>query len=457
MRGADRHGGAAASVRARTTLAATLVVAVALVLGAFAFVALVRDSLHDGVESTAEQQVAAIRDQIATSGLPAQPRTEADDDDDPGEGDEPDEEVWQVSERSGDVVRRSQALARPLPRVDDEDVRLPGADDPYLVLTESVGTYDVTVAVSLEEVGDSTRALVPPLLVGLPLLLLLVAGTTWVVAARALAPVERIRREVDHITGDQLERRVPEPSSRDEVHRLATTMNRMLVRLQESSSRQQQFVADASHELRSPLASLRQTAEVARAHPGALPEGELATAVLEEGMRMQRLVDQLLLLTRADEGAVAGDPREVDLDDVVLDAARRLRSTGTSVDVSQVGPARVRADELALTQVVRNLADNAARHATSQVRLAVREVPEGAEVVVEDDGPGVPPDERTRVFERFVRLDEARARDGGGSGLGLAIVAEIVRAHRGSVEVTRAATGGARFVVRLPRGGDRST
>ena len=142
----------------------------------------------------------------------------------------------------------------------------------------------------------------------MPLVLLVVGGTTWMVATRALAPVERIRREVEQITSDRLDRRVPEPGSRDEIHRLALTMNQMLGRLEDSHDRQQQFVADASHELRSPLASIRQTAEVARAHPGALPEGELADAVLEESARMQRLVEQLLLLTRADEGAVAAHP-----------------------------------------------------------------------------------------------------------------------------------------------------
>jgi signal transduction histidine kinase len=193
-------------------------------------------------------------------------------------------------------------------------VRIPGADHLYLVVTEDASTaadvdYVISVAVSLEELDDSTSALVPPLLVGLPLLLLVVGGPTWVVAARALAPVERIRREVEPITADRLHRRVPEPLARDEIHRLASTMNLMLGRLEGSRDRQQQFVADASHELRSPLATIRQTAEVVRDYPGAMPEGELADAVLEESARMQRLVEQLMLLTRADEGMAARAPR----------------------------------------------------------------------------------------------------------------------------------------------------
>jgi signal transduction histidine kinase len=443
---ADRRW-AGASVRTRTTVAAVLVVAIALIAGAFTLVILVRQSLRDGVETSADQRASSLADEIDSSGLPPQQPS----DDEAGDIDDPEDEVWQVTDSSGAVVRTSQQLAEPLPRSDRDEASLDGADHPYLVVTQDAGEYDVAVAVSLEEVDDSTDALLPPLLVGVPLLLLVVGSTTWVVSTRALAPVERIRTEVDQITGDQLERRVPEPPSRDEIHRLASTMNRMLARLEGSRDRQRQFVADASHELRSPLASLRQTAEVAQAHPGALPEGELAAAVMEEGARMQRLVEQLLLLTRADEGGVARNPRDVDVDDLVLTEARRARRAGLTVDVTDVRGGRVRGEEVALAQVVRNLVDNAERHAEALVRISVDESGSDVNLVIEDDGPGVPEDQRERVFERFVRLDEARARDDGGSGLGLAIVEEIVRAHGGSVSVSASELGGARFAVRLPR------
>jgi signal transduction histidine kinase len=435
----------------RTTVAAVLVVAIALLVGAFVLVTMVRGSLHEGLETTAEERASSIADQIQTSGLPDRPSPDAEAAED---GDEPDDLVWQVTDSSGEVVRASQPLREPLPLHDSDQVQVAGAEHDYLVVAEGVRWrgegYVVSVGVTLEEVDDSTAALVPLLLIGVPLVLLVVGGTTWMVATRALAPVERIRREVEQITGQRLDSRVHEPASRDEIHRLALTMNQMLGRIQHSADQQQQFVADASHELRSPLASIRQTAEVARAHPGALPEGELAEAVLEESLRMQRLVEQLLLLTRADEGQVLRSPRDVDLDDLVLTEARRVARAGLTIDSSGVHAGRVRGDETSLAQVVRNLVDNAVRHARSQVALALHEVGDQVELVVEDDGVGVPEEERERVFERFVRLDDARARDAGGSGLGLAIVAEIARVHGGSVSVSESASGGARFVVHLP-------
>jgi len=165
---------------------------------------------------------------------------------------------------------------------------------------------------------------------------------------------------------------------------------------------------------------------------------------------MQRLVEQLLLLTRADEGAVTRAHHDVDLDDLALAVARRVHRPGLRVDTAGIGAGRVRGDQVALMQVVQNLVDNAARHADTVVALAVQETEESVVLVVEDDGPGIPAEHRQRVFDRFVRLDEARARDAGGSGLGLAIVQEIVTAHGGTVDISASDLGGARFVVRLP-------
>ena len=417
------------SVRLRTTAGAVVVVAIALVAGAVVLVALQRSALRDGVESAADERASALADQIEADGLPS--RLGAEDDDE-------DEFVVQVTNPSGRVVLGPE--------------NLPSSG--YLVVSDETeggaNAYVVRVAASLEDVDESTETLVPILLVGIPILLLVVGTTTWFVVTRALAPVERIRREVLEIGEDRLDRRVPVPESSDEIHLLATTMNEMLERLQGSRQRQRRFVSDSSHELRSPLASLRQSAEVAQTHPDALPDGELADVVLAETLRMQRLVDQMLLLTRSDEGAAAEVRREVDVDDLVRTEAARVRREGLTVDTSGVATGRVLGDELALGQVVRNLLDNAARHATARIAVSVVQDEARVVLVVDDDGAGVPPAERERVFERFVRLDEARARDDGGSGLGLAIVREITRAHGGEASLAESAWGGARFTVTLP-------
>jgi signal transduction histidine kinase len=420
----------ASSVRVRTTVGAVVVVALALGIGAVVLVGLQRDALRDGVESSAEDRASALADQIEADGLPS---SLGEDDDD----DEEEDVVVQVTDESGTVVLGAEELP----------------DDGYATVSEdadSGGTeYVVRVAASLDDVEESTATLVPLLLVGVPVLLVVVGATTWAVVTRALSPVERIRREVEVIGDEGLDRRVPVPRARDEIHRLATTMNAMLTRLETSRRRQQRFVSDSSHELRSPLASLRQNAEVARAHPDAMPAGELADVVFEESVRMQRLVDQMLLLTRTDEGELGHRQREVDLDDLARTEAARLRN-GLVIDTSRVGDGRVLGDELALGQVVRNLLDNAARHAQERVEVCVHRDGPRVVLTVDDDGAGIPEDQRERVFERFVRLDEARARDDGGSGLGLAIVREISRAHGGEAAVSASALGGARFTVDLP-------
>jgi signal transduction histidine kinase len=177
--------------------------------------------------------------------------------------------------------------------------------------------------------------------------------------------------------------------------------------------------------------------------------------VLAEDLRLQRLAEDLLLLTRADEQTLALRRRPVDLDDLVFDEARRLRETGgLRVDTTAVSAGRVEGDAGALRRVLRNLGDNAARHARGRLAFSVAERDGTVLLEVEDDGPGIPEADRTRVFERFVRLDDARARDGGGSGLGLAIVAEVVAAHGGTVAIASGRLGGARVEVTLPRLGD---
>jgi signal transduction histidine kinase len=260
-----------------------------------------------------------------------------------------------------------------------------------------------------------------------------------------------MRQEVDAVTASSLDQRIRDPGRADEIGRLASTMNRMLDRLDTSQRSQRQFVSDASHELRSPLASLRQYAEVAQAHPDRMSLDDLSEAVLDEGARLERLVRGMLLLAQVNERSLQATGRAVDLDDLMLAEARRLRDTmALSIDATGVAAARVHGDETLLGQVVRNLVDNAAQHASGRVTLTLRVEGESAVLAVEDDGHGVPAAERDRIFERFVRLDASRARASGGTGLGLAIVRETVQAHGGTVQLSDSALGGARFEVRLP-------
>jgi signal transduction histidine kinase len=284
--------------------------------------------------------------------------------------------------------------------------------------------------------------------VAVPLVLALVGGVVWVVTGRALAPVERLRRQVDAVDATDLGQRV-DPGANDELGALADTMNRLLDRIQQAQIAQRRFVSDASHELRSPLATIRQHAELAAAHPAASSLESLSEVALEEGARMQELVEGLLLLARLDERH-RRTTAEIDLDDLALAEAARLRGLGVDVDARSIGPGRVVGDEALLRRVVRNLGDNAARHAARAVTLRVASLGDRVRLEVEDDGAGIPPEERERVFERFARLDEGRARDEGGSGLGLAIVREVVLAHGGAVEAGRGALGGALLAFTLP-------
>jgi len=420
----------------------TAIVAVTLVVGALVFALVLRSVLLDEVRTTLERDLEQIETELDTgsgvSGL--------DTDDD--------EILVQVTDASGAWLAGSEALEGRLLSVDGDDaqiVRVPGEDADYLAAGEEYDDTTVVAGRSLENV-DEAVATVSVLLAGaVPLLTGIVALLTWIVVGRALAPVERMRREVDAVSATNLDRRIQDPGRADEIGRLARTMNGMLDRLEHSQRAQRQFVSDASHELRSPLASLRQYAEVAQAHPDRVNLDDLSEAVLDEGDRLERLVAGMLVLARVTERSIGSTGTAVDLDDLMLAEARRLRDTmALGIDSSGVGPARVHGDQNLLGQVVRNLVDNAAQHASGRVSLSLGVVDGQALLVVEDDGHGVPPGERDRVFERFVRLDESRARASGGTGLGLAIVRESVQAHGGTVRIADGSLGGARFEVRLP-------
>jgi signal transduction histidine kinase len=438
----------AGTVRVRTTVAATVVVGLALLGGGIALVVAMRDALTDEVRSVARARADDTAAALEANTPPSFVAAGLDQDDD--------DAFIQILDGDGNVVAASPLVAgdpavASLDPGNSAELTVTGEDDEFLAVAAEAGRYTVIAGRTLDTVSESTEVVTNLLVIGLPILLAVAALTTWLVVGRALAPVESIRREVDAISSADLDRRVPSPAGDDEIARLATTMNNMLERLERGQARQRRFVADASHELRSPVASIRQHAEVAQAHPESTTVGALAETVAAENLRVERLVDDLLLLTRADEHTLQLQQRPVDLDDLVFEEARLLREgTSLRIDTTRVSAGRVSGDRAALWRALRNLGDNAVRHANAQVAFALA-VQDGAVVLdVDDDGPGISAADRQRVFERFVRLDDARARDAGGSGLGLAIVSEVVGAHRGTISIGSSTLGGARFEVRLP-------
>ena len=436
------------SVRVRVTAAAVLVALVVGVVGAALFVSTLRSALEQGLVTSAEQEVESVQAQLKGGESPAQAVVSGRND-----------VIVQIVSDDGRVVATDHARVTTPLRTTPGSVRgvsVKGFQDRYVVVAraEDQGAGLIAVGRSSEQVAEATRTAAILLGVTVPLALGLLALAVWVSVGRALRPVEAMRKEAAVITSAQLDRRLPITEGDDEIPRLARTLNEMLDRIDASHRLQRQFVSDASHELRSPLTTLRQLAEVARGYPGRVDTADLAGDVLAEEQRMEDLVNALLVLARLDDAPSSREERPVDLDDLVLMEARRLREDGARVDVSGVSAGQVAGHPVLLGQVVRNLLANAARHARDRVNVALDEHDGRVLLVVDDDGPGIPEEERERVFERFVRLDESRTRDDGGAGLGLAIVRKVVESSGGTVVVGSSPAGGARLTVSLPALGD---
>jgi signal transduction histidine kinase len=267
------------------------------------------------------------------------------------------------------------------------------------------------------------------------------------VSKRTLQPVADIAEQAERISGSSLHERVPVPKKRDEIHSLATTMNDMLGRLESSQNRFREFVSDASHELRNPVATSIARLEATLAHPTDSDWDETVKAVLVEQQRLAALVDELLVLARLDEH----NPRattDVDLDDILLDEASRVDNV--KVDTSKVKPSRVQGDRRLLQRAIRNLLDNARRYASTTIWVTTARRSGTVTLTIEDDGPGIGKADREKVFERFYRPDEARSREHGGAGLGLAIVRSVVTQSGGHVDVSTSRHGGAKFRIVFP-------
>jgi signal transduction histidine kinase len=278
-------------------------------------------------------------------------------------------------------------------------------------------------------------------------------GLIWIGMGLALAPVESIRRRVDTIAATDLSQRLPLTGGHDEIASMARTVNAMLDRLEASSQFEQEFVSNASHELRSPLTTLLATTERAAKDPERANWSEVGEVVMREGRRLETLIDDLAWLARHDEHRADVHSADVDLDDVLLDEGHRVRLLSElRVDTTRVHPTRVTADPAMMKRMIRNVVDNAMRYATEELRFESHYDGELAVVTVADDGEGIDVAQSERFFERFVRSDPARARQSGGTGLGLAIVAEIVQRHGGSVHFV-ATERGTKIELRVRRDG----
>ncbi|WP_307249136.1 sensor histidine kinase [Catenuloplanes indicus] len=333
-------------------------------------------------------------------------------------------------------------------RVLIDGVRL-GIEGPVLVVPADAGDgLTVLVGKSMGDLYQSAAYVRTALLVAFPLLVAVLAIVGWRVVGATLRPVEALRRGAEEITGGGRAGRLPVPASRDEIHRLAVTLNDMLSRLDAARARQRAFVADAAHELRSPLASMRVQLEVAQRLPGDTDWPAFVDDLMLDADRLSRLVDDLLLLARADDSAEAARrTAPVELAELLTDLAARYPAVVFTPPAEQYW---TDGDADALRRAVSNLLDNAGRHARSAVTLTVGTDRDRHLIAVTDDGPGIPAADRERVFDRFTRLDDARARDAGGSGLGLAIVREVVRLHHGTITLADATPAGLRAEIRLP-------
>jgi signal transduction histidine kinase len=446
------------SIRTRLTAATTVVVAAGMSLAATLLVWGVQGSLMGGLDAAVVEQAKSVAARVesgtVTGSIPVS---------------DPRGVVVQVVSADGRVVAASDNVlgdarlftsdgsADPIVSTVYLGSRHDGdADRAFRLATVAAsgprGAMTVYAAAPADPVADSTGELIAALGIGLPIVIAGMAVVGWLIVGRALRPVEALRTQATAIPGTDLSRRLPIPSTGDELARLAATFNELLGRIQAATDGQRQFVADAAHELRSPIASLSAQLEVAaRTMPIGDADSGLLAGPTVDVERLTRLVDDLLALARLDAHP---NPHfePVDFDDIVLDEIRRHRGADVDVDASGVSAGRVRGDRAGLARIARNLLDNAVRHADRTVTVRLQSDGGTVTLTVADDGAGVPVADRERIFERFTRLDEARSHDAGGAGLGLAIVRDVARLHAGDVRVSDNHPG-AVFTVTLPTGG----
>jgi heavy metal sensor kinase len=374
-----------------------------------------------------------------------------------------------VHDTSGEVYERTEELPAgsvPPPRAAPDaaprlqDAEVPGIGRQRLLsggMRLGGRPFTVVLLAPLAEVDRELGLLRTTLLLAVPAALAVAGGWGYVMARKALAPMERLRRSTEEITASRLDRRLPGADAPDELGRLTQTINAMIARLERSFAEMRRFTADASHELRTPLAAIRTEAEVALNRP--LDSGEfqqLLGSILEECERLTRLTEQLLALAREDAGAAPQGQEPVDVPALVRGVVENMRplaeARGVALQVQADGPAEVRGDGLRLRQVFYNVLDNALKYTPMGGTVTVRSGRRGRDAVVRvtDTGVGIPPEHLPRVFDRFYRVDRARSREQGGTGLGLSIARSIVAAHGGRIELDSAPGRGTTCTVTLP-------
>lgn len=442
------------SLRARLTLVATALFTVAVATGSILLVTIQRYSLLRVLDQSAASAAADVAAQITRD--PTNPVVDL------AVGGVA---AVQVVNAHDVVIAQSQSAYPVSPLLDPGQlsrartgVRInidrANPDTQLRVLALPVGSRTVLVATDLTRIDDSVRILGQAALIGAPLAVLLMAAATYAVAALTLRPVEELRHGAADITATGLaDQRLPVPGAQDEIHRLAVTLNAMLDRIDSATQRQRAFVGDAAHELRSPLASLRVQLEVAQ-RLGPITNAMIEDVLVDVG-RVERLVKDLLALARFDEGRVILRSEPVPLGELLREVVGSYRHARVPVTLDDAAPVTVSGDPDGLRRVAVNLIDNAVRHARTGVRVAVADGQRGEQptvvITVTDDGRGVAPEERERVFDRFYRVNASRSRESGGTGLGLPIVRDLVRAHGGSVRLTTPPSGtGLAAVVVLP-------
>ncbi len=444
-------------IRKRSVLSAVVVVTFSLLVGGAFLLLVLRSSLISAEWNNLEVRASDVARLLDEEGVRETQSTLAED--------RRSSEQVQVIDSANHVVawstrrlrREPISVVRPAPgkTAKEQLANAPvfGVDDEVLVSARGVEVKDeayvVLVAEPLEVQTDTLRTVALLLLAAAPLLVALVGVAVWVLVGQSLKTVERIRRQVAEIDGRRLSERVEVPPTGDEIAALTVTMNQMLDKLEHSDSTHRAFFSDASHELRSPLSTLVTTAEVASLDATGKTWLDMQQTVLSESSRMQSLVEDLLTLAKVDAHQLQLDIQEVDLEDVLDSEITRLRTVSRLQITAELEPARVHGDERRLTQVFRNLLDNAARYGRSAISVRLERRAGDVVVSVDNDGEIISLQDRNRVFERFARLDSSRSSDGGGSGLGLAISREIMLAHGGTVVATES-DGWCRFEVILP-------